>query len=491
VASCCDLLFDTRTIIMQQAPSAARQPSVRWAITGLALTMLMPSLATSTVNVALPSLASTFASSFQATQWIVLAYLLTVTALVVIAGRLGDIVGRRRLLLAGTAVFAGGSLLCDLAPSLELLIVARVVQGSGAAVMMALTVAFVGAVAPSERTGRTMGLLGTMSAIGTTLGPAIGGVLIAWAGSTAIFLVNLPLAAAALAIIFRTLPQDLPREASTSRRLDLAGMALLAASLTGYALSLTLGREEFGFVNVAILIAAIGTSAGFAVIEARVSSPLIRLDLFGNRALISGLSTSTIVSTVMMSTLIVGPFYLARVVGLDPARAGLALAIGPLVAAVTGVPAGRLVDGFGTERGTLAGLSAMAAGTAALSVVPAALGIAGYLVPTVIMTAGYGLFQAANNTAVMASTSLDERGVVSGMLNLSRNLGLVTGASAMGSVFAWGAGSADIVSATSLAVAAGMHASFAMAAILVGLSLIIAFRASRANGRLRTVENAS
>lgn len=474
---------------MQQVPSAMRQPSTRWALAGLSLTVLMPSLATSTVNVALPSLARTFASSFQATQWIVLVYLLTVTALVVVAGRLGDIVGRRRLLLAGTAVFAGGSLLCGVAPRLELLIVARVVQGSGAAVMMALTVAFVGAVAPTERFGRAMGLLGTMSAVGTTLGPAIGGLLIAWAGSTAIFLINLPLAAAALAIISRTLPQDLPREASP--RLDLAGMALLAVSLTGYALSLTLGRGELGFANVAILVVAIVTSTGFVAIEVRAPSPLIQFDLFCNRALISGLSTNLIVSTVMMSTLIVGPFYMARVVGLDPASAGLAMAIGPLVAAVTGVPAGRLVDGFGAGRGTLLGLSAMAAGTVALSLVPAELGIAGYLVPIVLMTAGYGLFQAANNTAVMAGTSPNERGVISGMLNLSRNLGLVTGASAMGSVFVWGANSADIMSATPVAVAAGMHASFAMATILAGVSLIIAFRASRVNQQRRAVENAS
>jgi MFS family permease len=317
-----------------------------------------------------------------------------------------------------------------------------------------------------------------MSAVGTTLGPALGGVLIAWAGSTAMFLVNLPLADATVAIIFRTLPQDLTREASISPRLDLSGMALLAASLSGYALALTLGRGQFGFANIAMLVTAIGASAGFLAIEARAPSPLIRLDMFRSRALVAGLSTSTIVSTVMMTTLIVGPFYLTVVVGLDPASAGLVLAIGPLVAAVAGVPSGRLVDRFGTERCTLAGLAAMAAGTAALSMVSPASGIAGYIVPIVVITAGYGLFQAANNTAVMSGTSSAERGVVSGMLNLSRNLGLVTGASAMGAVFAWGGGSADIVSAERVAVTAGAHASFATAAVLVGVSLVIAYRAS-------------
>lgn len=463
---------------MQQVLTGPRK-STQWALAGLSLTMLMPSLATSTANVALPSLARNFAASFQAAQWVVLGYLLTVTAFVVVAGRLGDIVGRRRLLLTGTAVFAVGSLLCGLAPSLELLIAARVVQGSGAAVMMALTMAFVGAVVPAERAGRAMGLLGSMSAVGTTLGPALGGVLIDWAGSNAIFLVNLPLAAVALAVAFRALPQDPPRDGTTPPRLGLAGAALLAVSLTGYALALTLGRGQSGFANFVLVVGAFAASAAFVAIEAKAPSPLIRLDMFRQRALVAGLSTSAIVSTVMMSTLIVGPFYLARVVGLGPAIAGLMLAIGPLVAALAGVPAGRLVDGFGTERATLAGLGAMAAGVATLAMVPPAFGIVGYLAPIVITTAGYGLFQAANNTAVLASASQAERGVVSGLLNLSRNLGLVTGASMMGAVFACGTGSADVASAESAAVAKGAHATFAAAAILIGVALLVASRSTR------------
>lgn len=464
---------------MQQVPIEARPPFNRWALAGLSLTMLMPSLATSTANVALPNLARTFAASFQAVQWIVLAYLLTVTALVVVTGRLGDVFGRRRLLLVGITVFAGGSLLSGLAPSLELLILARVVQGSGAAVMMALTMALVGTVVPADRTGRAMGLLGTMSAVGTTLGPALGGVLIAWAGSTTIFLVNLPLAAAATGIVFWTLPQDSPHDRENSQHFDLAGMALLAASLIGFALALTLGRGKFGVANITFLLAAIGAGAGFAWVEVRAVSPLIRLNMFRNQVLAAGLSTSTFVSTVMMSTLIVGPFYLGGVIGLDPATAGLVLAFGPLFAALAGVPAGRLVDSLGTERVALGGLAAMLAGAATLSMISPSFGVAGYIVPIVVMTSGYGLFQAANNTALMADARATTRGVISGMLNLSRNLGLITGASAMGAVFAWGAGSADIVNAEPAALAAGAHTTFRAAAILAGFSLVIAFRAIR------------
>src|SRR5665647_3416710 len=131
---------------------AERTPAVRWALASLSLSMLLSSLGTSIANVALPTLAQAFNASFQQVQWIVLAYLLAITTLVVSAGRLGDITGRRRLLLAGILVFTIASVLCGVAPTLWLLIAARAAQGLGAAVMMALTMAFVGETVPKEKT---------------------------------------------------------------------------------------------------------------------------------------------------------------------------------------------------------------------------------------------------------------------------------------------------------------------------------------------------
>jgi MFS family permease len=141
--------------------------------------MLMPSLDTSIANAGLPTLAHAFTATLQAVQWIVLAYLLAITTLIVGAGRFGDIIGRRRLLLAGILLFTVASALCGVAPTLWCLIAARAVQGLGAAVMLALTLASVGETVAKEKIGSTMGLLGTMSAIGTTLGPSLGGLLIA------------------------------------------------------------------------------------------------------------------------------------------------------------------------------------------------------------------------------------------------------------------------------------------------------------------------
>jgi MFS family permease len=176
----------------------------------------------------------------------------------------------------------------------------------------------------------------------------------------------------------------------------------------------------------------------------------------------------------MMATLVVGPFYLSRGLGLSAAAVGLVLSVGPLVAALGGVPAGRLVDRLGSRKTTLGGLSGIAIGCLLLSMLPASLGIAGYAAPIVIVTAGYALFQAANNTALMTGIRADQKGVASGLLNLSRNLGLVTGASAMGAVFALASSAVDVTSARPEAVATGMRFTFGVAATLMGIALAVA-----------------
>lgn len=436
--------------------------------------MLLSSLGISIANVALPTLTQAFDASFQEVQWIVLAYLLAITTLIVSVGRLGDITGRRRLLLAGLFLFTVASVLCGVAPTLWLLIAARAAQGLAAAIMMTLTMAFVGETVPKARTGSAMGLLGTMSAIGTALGPSLGGLLIAGAGWRAIFLVNVPLGLLAFCLTYRYLPAD-RREPKTDRAgFDVVGTLLLALTLGAYALAMTIGRGSFGQLNLALFVAAVFAAGLFVLVEARVASPLIRLAAFGNTTLSASLATSALVATVMMATLVVGPFYLSRALGLDAAVVGIVMSVGPLVAALTGVPAGRIADRFGAGRMTVIGLIAIAAGCFILSVMPAISGIPGYIAPIAVITSGYALFQTANNTAVMSDIRPDQRGVISGLLNLSRNLGLITGASVMGAVFAFASEAIDIATARPDAVATGMRITFAVAAILIVVALAVA-----------------
>jgi EmrB/QacA subfamily drug resistance transporter len=462
----------------EDGAKAGNPTPVRWALTSLVLAMLLSSLGTSIANVALPTLATAFDASFQEVQWIVLAYLLAITSLIVGIGRLGDIAGRRRLMLAGIVIFTLASILCGTAPVLWWLIAARAAQGLGAAIMMALALALVGETVPKSRTGSVMGLLGTMSAIGTALGPSLGGLLIAAFGWLAIFLVKVPLGVLAFVVAWRSLPADRARQESKMPGFDIPGTVLLALTLAAYALAMTIGRGQFGALNLTLLAAAAFGSGVFVVAEKRTTSPLIRLSMFREPVLRAGLTMSLLVSTVVMATLVVGPFYLSGALGLEAAAVGLMLSVGPVVVALTGIPAGRMVDRFGAPRMTVAGLAAIAAGSLMLSMLPASLGVAGYAGPIVVLTLGYALFQTANNTAVMTDIAADRRGLVSGMLNLSRNIGLIAGASAMGAIFALASATtsatSDIMTAPPGAVATGMRITFGIAAILIAIALAVA-----------------
>jgi MFS family permease len=350
--------------------------------------------------------------------------------------------------------------------------------------MMALTMAFVAETVPREKTGSAMGLLGTMSAMGTAFGPSLGGVLLAGFGWPALFLINVPLGILTLLLAHRFLPVD--RRVTKMDRIgfDHAGTLLLALTLAVYALAMTVGRGNFGPLNIALLLLAVVGVGLFVLAETRAASPLIRLAMFRNPVLSAGYAMSTLVTTVVMATLVVGPFYLSGALALDATRVGLVMSSGPIVAALTGVPAGRIVDRFGAHRMSIVGLIGMAVGCSILTTLPTRFGVPGYIAPLVVMTAGYALFQAANNTAVMTNIRPDQRGVISGMLNLSRNLGLITGASVMGTVFALGSATTDITTARPDAVATGMRITFAVATALIVVALAIVAGAHR-----RTLRN--
>ena len=460
--------------ISSAEPAIRSAPAMSLALTCLAVTMLLSSLGTSIANVALPTLVEAFHTSFQAAQWVVLAYLLAVTTLVVSVGRLGDLMGRRRLMLAGIALFTLSSVVCGVSSQLWMLIAARVGQGFGAAMMMAMSMALVGDAVPKERAGQTMGFLGTMSAVGTALGPSLGGLLISALGWRSLFLLNLPLGFLALGLAYGSLPRDQPQSQRTT--FDWLGSILLALTLGAYALSMTLGRGSFGPMGIALLVIALLGAGLFVLAESRITSPLVHLGLFRDREISAGFVMSSLVTTVAMTTLVVGPFYLAHGLELPPATVGLVMTAGPLVAALTGVPAGRAVDRLGARSVTLAGLLLMAIGCVALASFPMTLGIAGYVLPLVVTTAGFATFQAANNTAMVSTTDASQRGVVSGLLNLSRNLGLVTGASVMGAVFARGTHAADVATASAAAIATGAHVAFGTAAAFVIAAVLLAIR---------------
>jgi MFS family permease len=233
---------------------------------------------------------------------------------------------------------------------------------------------------------------------------------------------------------------------------------------------MTLGQGDFGAINLLLLLCAgLGTGL-FIRLENNTASPLIQLALFRQPGLSSGLVMSALVMTVMMASLVVGPFYLTRGLGLTVGQAGLAMSAGPLVAALFGVPAGRLVDRLGAKKITAVGLAIMTLGAGVMSL---SHGVFGYVAPLCLITLGYSLFQVANNTALMKHAAPEQRGVISGMVNLARNLGLITGASAMGALFMWAANTDDIKLATAEAISHGMRVTYLTAGVLVAIALMM------------------
>jgi MFS family permease len=408
---------------MKQAGSFSSVKTQTGITITLGLSMLLASFGTSIANIALPTLAEVFSVPFIQVQAIIVAYLVALTISVVIAGHLGDSRGLKPMLMAGLIVFAAASALCGAAANLWILVGARAIQGAGAAFMMTLSMALMRQTANESRIGQAMGLLGTVSALGTAIGPSLGGLLIEVTGWRSIFWVQFPLAGIALILAFSTLPGDSGKGANHSGSL-------------------------------------------WSVMD---------------RSLVSGLFVNLLVAAVMMTTLVVGPFYLSLGLGLKATQIGFVMAIGPVISIFSGIPSGRLVDAWGSGRVLTTGLALLTAGAFLFTFLPNLIGITGYVLSIIVLTPGYQLFQAANNTAVLANVPKDRRGRLSGLLSLSRNIGLITGASAMGAVFSFGVATGELTHATASAIATGMRLTFLLATGMMISAMAIAY--SRTFGR--------
>lgn len=439
------------------------------AIASLSATIFLSSLGGSVANVGLPTLSRTFGISFPQAQWIVIAYFLAVISLIINAGRLADSVGRQRLLLAGLALFGLASIGAGVAWSFWFLIAARALQGMGGAIMLVLAFALVCDIVRPARLGSVLGLLGAMSGLGTAAGPSLGGLLIAGLGWRALFLVNVPVCIAIAWMVYRTVPRTL-HPAATPWRPDWAGTFLLISALCAYCYAATLASGRFAAGNIIALALAVVGVATFILVERRAADPLLRMGMFRDISLCGNLAMSVIGSTVIMATLVVGPFYLVEGLHMTPAQAGLTLSAGPVTSVIAGVPIGRLVDRLGISAMSMSGLVIMGVGTTALAFGEGIVGLPRFVGAMIVVTGGYSVFQIANNAAVMAKSSSGTRGSFAGLINLSRNIGLVTGASVMASIFS---ATAHDGAPGGLAAAHGLRATFATAAGMAALAVAI------------------
>ena len=449
-------------------------PNNKLVLPALAGSVLLASLGISISTVALPTLATTFSATVQQVQWVVLAYLLSLTVSIVSAGRMGDLYGSRRVLISGLVLFSLASIVCATALSLGWLIVGRVVQGLAAAVLMSLPMSLVRGLVTTERMGAAMGLLGTMSAIGTALGPSLGGVLIDLLGWRSVFVLQLLLGAGMLTLTLMGI-STANSQATTKARMDWAGSLWLCLALLSLTLSATGGKVGMAIPIWMLLGLAAITLAAFVSVEKRAANPLVPIALLGGRVLATSLTMNLIVSAIMMSTLVVGPFYLSFGLGLSELSTGIVMAAGPVAAALSGVPAGRITDRFGTYRTLLVGLVLSTGGLICFAILPIGIGVPGYVMALVLTTPGFQLFLAANNTATMVEAEDAQRGIVSGLLGLSRNLGFMTGASLIPLLFVSGLGDKGVAFSSPQVIGEAFSQTFLWAAALFVLVIAVFF----------------
>lgn len=414
----------------------------RWlGLAGIGSGVFMFTLDGSIVNVALPTLAQYFGATLATLQWIPLAYLLVIASLVLGAARLGDVHGRRRAYLFGLGVFTAASMLCGLAPGVGWLIAFRVLQGFGAVFVSALGGAIIAQTFPQHERGRALGVISSCVTLGVALGPTVGAFIIDWASWRWMFLVNIPVGLAAMAIVSRVIP-DLPRS-PTRLPFDWLGTVLIAAAIGSFSLALTFGQRQGFDAGLPILLFVLCAAALllFILAQARVDAPLLDLSVFANRPFSAGLAMGVLAFVSIGATSFTLPFFLQLGLGLPIATVGLMMAISPVIGAIASPVGGALSDRFGPRWVSLLGLLGMALGGLLLMRLDEGTTTWRFALSIAPLGLGMALFAAANNSGVMNSVTRERLGIASGLLSLARTLGQSTAvpiAAAMFALFALG-----------------------------------------------------
>ena len=433
----------------------------------------------SIVNVALPTMVRELGTNFATVQWVVLAYLLTLSTLMLGMGRLGDMVGKKPVYATGFVIFTIGSVLCGLAPNVYWLIAFRVVQPIGGAMVFALGMAIVTEAFPPQERGKALGITGTVVSVGIVLGPTLGGILINILSWHWIFLVNLPVGIIGTWMVLKFVPNFKP---TGKQKFDYAGAVTLFVALFSLLLALTWG-QQLGFGNPRILglfITSIVFITLFVAIERRSAHPMIDLTLFKNNLFSVSLITGFITFVSIAGTIILLPFYLENVLGYNTMQVGLLLAIVPITLGIVAPIAGSMSDKFGTRRISVFGLIFLLIGYYAMSTLDAQTSALGYILRLLPIGLGMGIFQSPNNSAIMGAVPRQRLGIASGLLSVTRTLGQTTGIAVLGAFWAGRviAYTGHILeggatAAPTQAQVAGLQETFLSVMVLIGIGLAL------------------
>lgn len=422
-------------------------------------------LDTSVVNVALPALQHDLHGSLEELQWVVNGYTLIFASLLLSAGTLGDRLGHKRTFLLGYVLFTGASLLCSLAPSLTLLIAARVLQGVGPALLVPSSLSLIthGFQDPGKR-ARAVGIWVGSSGIGLAGGPVIGGFLVETLGWRSIFLLNVPFGLLALALT-RRFVSETPRR--TAQKRDLWGQACVIVALATLTYALIEGRSQ-GWISpqiVSLFLLCIGASGGFLFIEARHSAPLLPLHFFSSRDFRVPLLVGCILNFGLYGILFVLSLFFQDISHYPAVLAGVALLPITVAAGSTALISGRITARLGPRRPMIGGLAASGLGTLLLLLGETNNVFLVLTVGEIVVGLGCGMTIPAMTTALLSAVPKSQVGVASALLNASRQLGGVLGVAILGSIL----GSVSVRSA----FLAGMPITLLLVALLFLLGSVL------------------
>jgi len=408
--------------------SLKSSPKYRWYILAtVSVGTFMSTLDSSIVNVALPTISGKLQADLSTLQWVVTAYLLTISSLLPIFGRIADLFGRRRVFSLGFIVFTFGSILCGLATSIWFLIAMRVLQAIGASMLMANSAAIIIANFPPKERGRALGLTGTVVALGSLTGPALGGVIVGLFNWRSIFYINLPIGILGYLAARIILPHDQPQE--NKENFDFAGALFFTFGMISLLFAISNG-QSWGWRSYPILGGLfLGTLslAFFFRTEVRVPNPMIDLSLFRIRPFFIGNITGFLSFVAMFANVMLMPFYLQHVLDYSPTQVGLVMTAFPLTMMIIAPISGHASDRIGPIALTTSGLFVSAIGFLYLSTLTIS-SLFWQIVPgLLLMGLGAGLFQSPNNSSVMSSVPPNKLGVSGGISALVRNVGMVIG----------------------------------------------------------------
>lgn len=395
----------------------------------------MTALDGSVVNTILPVITRNFSSTIAAVEWIITIYLLVISGLLLTFGRLGDMQGHKRVYIAGFVIFVFSSALCGLAPSVNSLIVFRGFQALGAAMLMANSPAILTKSFPARQRGQALGIQATMTYLGLTVGPSLGGWLADQFTWRSVFYINIPVGLAALILSTRYIPSD--HLSKTREQFDLWGALVFLAGLVALLFGLNQG-DALGWASPLIL-GSLGVSAlllaVFIQLERRAPSPMLDLSLFRSPAF-SGASISAILNYICIYIVtFIMPFYLIQGRNFSPTQAGLILTAMPIIMALVAPLSGTISDRVGTHWPTITGMAVLAVGLYLLSglgptthpsQIALSLGVVGF---------GVGVFVSPNNSALMGAAPRPRQGIAAGIMATSRNIGMALGVGLAGAVF--------------------------------------------------------